>query len=298
MERRWCDGDGIDERAGVITIAARDEAAIAMLRQRVKEWGIPMDMVRFEQRGVAVAQTTLSQYRRPTLGGLLILESSGSQCTLGFNVYNWNTGIGSGSPRYFLTAGHCSETWGSAPFGWPYYQPSYTERIGYEYATATVHSTGYCPSGHSPCLEADALAVRYDDSVSSSYGIVANVDASKNIITPLFGVVGTVSGGLNGQVVTTVGAFSGKSTATIRAVCVDQQVASGSTTYWIKCQSSADYTAGSGDSGAPVFIPFQSGNSQTPSIVGIHSSTDPSGHKWYTPINQIDIAFGSIWYYQ
>jgi hypothetical protein len=251
-------------------------------------------MIALDERGPAIAETTLNQLYRPAVGGLQILEHNGNGCTLGFNVFDWSI-LGGSSPLYFLTAGHCSGTWGQTPRGWPYYQPS-SSRVGEEFATVTVHSTGYCPTGHSPCMEADVLAVKYDDTVSVLYGNVANVDASKNI-TGYLNVQGMVSGAIFGQTVTFVGQVSGKRTATIRDVCKDQWVAGPAGTYWILCQSSADYVSTGGDSGAPIFIPYQQGNQYTPSIVGIHSSTDQAGHKWFSPIDQIDFALNYAFYY-
>jgi hypothetical protein len=291
---------GIEETSNKVVVGVRTATARASIAAKLPDWGVSADMVRFEQRDAALGETTLNQTFRPARGGLMINNQDNNPCTLGFNVYNWNTGIGGSSPLYFFTAGHCSGTWGQPPAQTIYYQPGNSptgSRVGVEYATVPVHSGGYCPSGHSPCMDADVLVVQYDDTVSVHYGAVANVDASKNI-TGYFNVQGTTTGAFVGQVVTMVGQVSGKSTATVRQTCMDQLVSGPAGAYWILCQDSADYSSTGGDSGSPVFIPYTPGNPYTPAIVGIHSSVSTStGHKWYTPISQIDFVFGGAYYY-
>lgn len=224
------------------------------------------------------------------IGGLEIKVAI--PCTLGFNVMNWDTGIDPyTSTHYFFTAGHCTPTPG-IPSGYDAHQVSLLapqDKVGAEYQVVPRRSGASCPVNKSPCMDADVLVVRYDSTVtfpdSVRYGWVANVNASKTIITPWFNVQGTISGGLNGQTVTTVGMTSGKSTGVISAICVDQLLGT-SPNIWILCQDRANYVASGGDSGAPVFIPYSSGNPMTPSIVGIHSSSAGS-YRWFSSINMV-----------
>jgi hypothetical protein len=288
---------GIDERGNRIVITAVDEASSAVLRSRINAWGIPSDMVSLKQRGPTIAQTTLNQAYRPVQGGLEISETNGNHCTAGVNVYSYLTGLG--RQQYLLTAGHCSDTWGQGPAGWNFYQPSIGKHIGTEYATAPLRTSG-CPTGHSPCLDADVLAIRIDDTVSTRYGAVSNVDASKNIITPAFSTVGTVSGVLVGDNVTMVGMASGKVTGTVTVACADQLVDHLTSlgthlTYWVVCQSGATYSSQSGDSGAAVFVPSTS--TTEPRLGGIHSSTDTNGIRWFSDIGEIDTALTNYYFY-
>jgi hypothetical protein len=141
--------------------------------------------------------------------------------------------------------------------------------------------------------------MRYDDSVSVSYGYVADVNGSKTI-TGTFNVQGTIAGGLTGQAVTKIGMNTGKTTGTITASCVDlnYNTAYHSGVVWVLCMQKANYSAGGGDSGGPVFIPYAAGNPNTPSIVGIHNATDGSGNRYLTPIANIDMVFFGIYFYQ
>lgn len=215
-------------------------------------------------------------------------------------MLSWVTGISLTDPMYFLTAGHCSgSVWGTAG-NWPVYQHN-SDRVGQEYITAPVVSypNWRCPSAaKSPCTEADVLAIRYDDTVAVQYGNVANVDGSRNI-TGTYNVQGTISGVLNGQSITKVGATTGKTTGTVQATCVDISYSTfhhpGSV--WLLCAQRANYSSGNGDSGAPVFRPYQANDQYTPAIAGLHSALDVAGNRYFTPISRIDMVFGSEFYY-
>jgi hypothetical protein len=175
--------------------------------------------------------------------------------------------------------------------------------VGVEYEVAPKLVYPACPSpALSPCQIADVLVGRADDSVQVSYGTVANVDASKNIIGT-FNVQGQTYGGLDGETITMVGATSGKKTSTILATCVNKTfqdaIAGGSMT--ILCLQETNYASGSGDSGAPVFIPYSPTNWNTPRIIGIHmgSALNAQGvtRRYFSPITQIEYALPTLYYW-
>lgn len=224
---------------------------------------------------------------------------------MGFIMMRWDTGWDPySSPMYFLTAGHCTRADWGIPTGNAWWRGTYAgaDVAGSEFQVDPRRSGANCPVGQSPCVDADVLVVQINSNLtvpdSVLYGNVANVSSSGTIISPWFNVQGTISGGLQGQIVTMVGKSSGKKTGKISMICMAQQVAvPGAPTTWVLCQNRANYSSLGGDSGAPIFIPKVVGNSQTPSIVGIHSSSAANGYRWFTPIQQIDLAFGNSYFY-
>jgi hypothetical protein len=184
-------------------------------------------MVVFEESQLGVPETTLNQKRRPLIGGLQIQHFSlESTCSLGFNV--WRRGEDGYSPdpslgNYFFTAAHCSGYWGVYTGAYMYQHVTGAgNRVGVEFEVAPKLVYPACPSPTlSPCQIADVLVGRADDTVQASYGTVANVDGSKNIIGT-FNVQGQTYGALDGVTITMVGATSGKRTSTISATCVNK----------------------------------------------------------------------------
>jgi len=88
------------------------------------------------------------------------------------------------------------------------------------------------------------------------YGYVTAPDASLNILG-YYNVQPYVTGAIQGQTVTTVGATSGKQTGTVSLACADQPVATADhpSTVWVLCLGEANYSGGVGDSGARIFGP-------------------------------------------
>lgn len=289
----------IDETRGRIVFGVKSVRQAAPMLARLSAAGVPADMIGFEAYEHGSTLTTLNQPRSPRIGGLQIKEHNGALCTLGFNMMKWETGTDpSSSPKYFITSGHCSGTWGTHQ-AWPYYQAT-DDRIGEEHETVPLRRNDpSCPDGTAlPCTDADVLVVAYDSGIPVTYGNVANVDASKTIIG-LYNVQGTVSGALTGQTVTMVGMMSGKRTGVVQASCTnqklfDQQINSD---VWFLCTQRVGVSSQGGDSGGPVFIPFASGNPYTPSIVGIVSG-GAGGLTWITAIDQIDGFLNYAYFYQ
>jgi hypothetical protein len=53
-----------------------------------------------------------------------------------------------------------------------------------------------------------------------------------------------------------------------------------------------------GDSGAPVFVPYDATHPQLDAVmVGIHSSTDQYGYRYLSGIPSIDATFSGAFYY-
>lgn len=299
----------IDETRGVIGIGLESLSKVESLRARLGVLGVPKGMVGFEQSQLGVPETTLNQKYRPLIGGLQIQHHSiTNTCSLGFNVFRRGPDNYSPDPslgRYFFTASHCSGTWGVFSGAFMYQHVTGAgNRIGVEFEVAPKLTYPACPSpAQSPCQVADVMVGRSDDSVLVSYMRVANVDASKNIIGTFNLQGATTYGGLDGETITMVGATSGKRTSTIMKTCVNRTFPDDITggTMTILCLQETNYVSGSGDSGAPVFIPYIAGNWNTPRVVGIHmGSTDNEQgqpRKYFSPITQIEYALPTLYYW-
>ncbi len=295
----------IDETRGLIVLGVRSADRVDAFKERLLARGIPADMIEFEERVPAIPSQTLNSRFRPLLGGLEIWEFSGSVCTLGFNVMRWDTGYDPyTSPHYMLTAGHCSQDWGVAN-GNAYWQKGFqaVNVIGTTLQVVPKRVAPNCPTGKSPCIDADVLAVAYNSYVtfpdSVRYGRVANVNASKTIITPYYSVQASVVGAVNGQTITMVGQVSGKRTDVVSRICEDQLTTnptSSGGTIWVLCQDRANYASANGDSGAPLFIPYNPSNPLTPAVVGLHSSRSSDGYSWFSSYSAIDYALGSAYF--
>lgn len=295
---------GLDHRRGLISIGVLSLNKIGPLRARIASLGIPDDMVEFQEEPVAVANTTLNQRFRPAIGGLQIMNSGGIPCTLGFNVMRYDTGTDPyTSPIYFWTAGHCSTNWGVSS-GSAWWQPTgflAVDVVGNEYDFVPKRTGTSCPPTHTPCVAADVVVARYPGTMtfpdSVRYGWVANVNSSK-VITGQFNVQGTSVGGVQGQVVTMVGQTSGKQTGTISLICQDRAVANPTVpgeNVWVLCMDRANYSGTTGDSGAPVFVPYNPNNPLTPAIVGIHSASG-GGYRWFSSFSTIDDALNHAYF--
>jgi hypothetical protein len=122
--------------------------------------------------------------------------------------------------------------------------------------------------------------------VSQGYGIVKKTNLNSIVITGNTGVSGIVYGAVAGETVWKVGKTTGTTKGTVTSTCVNFQLQFPDP--MILCGHSAWYGSGDGDSGAPVFIPYdpqQPGS--TPRTVGIHSSRAGILVRYYSPHSQI-----------
>jgi hypothetical protein len=299
----------IDETKGVLQLGLSAMEDVALLSKALTDRGIPRDMLVFEQTERAVATTTLNQRYRPLVGGLEITNIH-TACTLGFNFLKYETGTNpSSSPKYFITAGHCSADWGE-PTGIAFHQVGLSsDRIGQEIQIAPIRRNDpYCPSdkyGYTPCTDADVLVGRYDDTVSVLYGSVATVYMESWRFKQIHGYInvqGTTSGALTGQTVFMQGKSSGQhNNGKILQSCGNvslQDKFDFTKIYWVMCTQRTDNVILDGDSGAPFFIPYNASRpTTTPSIVGIAIASNGGNRTWLSPIGQIDMALGGGSYF-
>jgi hypothetical protein len=277
----------IDDVRAQIVITVSDIAYAPSIREVASKLGIPPGAVVVEQRDPLHYEQTLQERVRPVYGGLEILSDAGAICSLGLNGYY--AGPDPSRPRVFMTASHC----GGIGTIWAQNTTGY--RIGATVHDAVVIFPPSCFSGDvccpypEGCQLADESVAEYDDSVSQGYGRVYKTNLNSLTITGTYSVAGPVYGAVNGEVVWKVGRTTGTTNGRVTASCVDFPPAEGHPGKL--CQQAANYTSGNGDSGSPVFMPYDPAYPDwTPRTVGIHFGREASGTRYYSPINNISGA--------
>lgn len=178
----------IDECTGRNVLTFSTGSDTAAIRKALESLSVARDMVDLESTTQPTGAGTPQEWYRPMVGGLEIWSpTTGNTCTVGCNVLNWETGLSpSTSPKYFLTAGHCSGTLGE-PANSRWTQGGH--HIGYEYQAAPIlkDDAVNCPPadkyGNIPwCMYADVMVVQYADTVNWYYGRVATLLMPSRII--------------------------------------------------------------------------------------------------------------------
>jgi len=277
----------------VITISTTEEEPT--IRGAAGALGIPQAALHVEHAPPARSDATLDDRVRPVYGGLRIAKPGGGECSLGFNGYHAVGGQPDPSqPPVFMTAGHCAgpgAQWGQNTY-------SVANHIGTTIHEAPVFFPPACPYSQG-CQDADVLVVEYASGVSQGYGVVYKTNLGSLTITGTQGVSGDVYGALTGETVRKVGQTTGTTSGTITATCVDvpPRPEPGGTTPGTLCAQAANYGSGSGDSGGPVFIPYNPSNPySTPRTVGIHFAQQGST-RYFSPMSQIWAAQDGLFYW-
>lgn len=290
----------IDETAGRIVVTVADLATGRDLLADLNMLDIPPSMLVVEKMGPVQELATLRNAVRPAVGGLEINkgQSGSGECTLGFNVYKKVGGYPDpGLGRFFLTASHCANARGTVT-GTVWGQPDIDNPAGVEVATAVIYTGSNCP--YTSCTRADVVVAQYFDSVGSSFGVVAKVNGSNLTIVGSYGVSGDVQGAITGETVTKVGRTTGQTIGKIKAMCVDVNTVD-HPNIWNMCQQRTDVLAGPGDSGSPVFIPFNSAlPNSTPRSVGVLWGAVVGANPpitYHSPMNEISNALSHQWYW-
>jgi hypothetical protein len=109
--------------------------------------------------------------------------------------------------------------------------------------------------------------VQYDDTISQGYGVVYKTALNSLTITGTYSVGASTYGALTGEIVWKVGATTGTTNGRVTATCVDVRVINEP---GVLCAQAGTYHADHGDSGSPVYMPYDPGNPNfTPRWVGI-----------------------------
>lgn len=292
----------IDEMRARIVVTVSDLLYAPDVRRAADQVGVPVAMLDIEQLPHARPDATLRDLVRPVHGGLEIQSDFTELCTVGFDGYRTNGGYPDPSlGRYFMTAAHCQNHVGTVGTVWGQDTNTAAARIGVEVHQAPVFYYPQCPYiGNVGCRRADVAVVQYDSAVASGYGVVKKTNIGSIVITGLTGVSGDIYGALAGEKIWKVGKTTGTTTGTVLNTCVDIPPPPPPNTAGlpgILCTHTANYNSSGGDSGAPIFIPYNSANPYgTPRTVGIHGGVFGSV-RYYSPMSQIWSAQGYQFYW-
>ena len=162
-----------------------------------------------------------------------------------------------GQPAY-ITNSHCTSN-KFALDSTVVYQPSLGAqfRIGMEVADPALPRLTGCPSGMSLCRWSDAAVIQLDEGISISTNTIAHtpLGGSVTMIEPPITTVGTGAFFyVVGDTMAKTGRTTGTSIGPVVMTCVDG--ATSPTGYWILCQDFVQADVDDGDSGAPVFDPY------------------------------------------
>jgi hypothetical protein len=284
----------IDDRTGRIVITVSGLEWAPAVRAAARRLGVPDDALAVEQLPPVRRDITLQDSVRPVHGGLSIRRNDGQDCTYGFGGYRMVNGYPDPAQGEFMvTAAHCQfgvyyvtgTIWG---------QNTYSARIGIEVHVAP-NFTGCsynqcCPYPGLGCQLADVAVVQLDSGISAGYGVVKKTKGGNITITGLYGVSGQLYGAIAGETVWKVGRTTGTSNGITQATCVNIPPDQDALFPGILCAHAADYNSGDGDSGAPVFIPYNPNVPYTPRTVGIHFGRS-GATRYYSHMQQ-------IWYAQ
>lgn len=217
-------------------------------------------------------------------GGLKIANDALAICSLGMNGYH-SDGAGGPDPSrppVFMTASHCggvNTVWG---------QNAVSLRIGQTIHDAPVFyppncgASECCPYPTYGCQDADVSVGEYDAGISQGYGVVYKTNINSLTITGTYSIGASIYGAIKGEKVWKVGQTTGTTNGNVSAICVD--IPPDPPFPGILCAQRADYSSDHGDSGAPIFMPFDPANPDfTPRIVGILCCAG----GYYSPINNI-----------
>ena len=172
-------------------------------------------------------------------------------------------------------------------------QPTLSSPIGFEIHQAPRIYPPTCPWQY--CVYADVAVGEYYAGVSRGYGYVYKTNFGSITITGTTSVVGNTYGALTGQTVHKVGRTTGTSSGTVLATCQDFPQVGGSAA--VLCAQTANYNASGGDSGAPVWVPYNpSQPNTTPAVAGIHFGSAGST-RYFSPIGNIWDAQGYQFYW-
>jgi hypothetical protein len=289
----------IDEKEGQIVLGVEDGGSHEGILAALAELSLPNSILRIEADEATRPDSTLRDQIRTLTAGVQIANPYPwmDHCTLGHIVWHKNE---DGSPNlnigWAFYSSHCTESRYSVNRKPTYGQPTLNSPVAQEWEEAPVYSC----SGYGSCQDADVAVLAILNEIGFGVASVAISSQPYDTTTapPFLGrrsTANTISGALTGERVTKVGRTTGETSGDISETCVDRQVLGES--LWILCNQRAYYHAGSGDSGAPVFIKAEEpGHSSTPRVAGLHWGSNVTRGGWVTstfsPVSQINSVFG------
>jgi hypothetical protein len=274
---------GVCEERNQVCISVRRGGGVAAAQALLARLGIPTDAVDVEERDPVTPHALLSDRFSPVPGGVMI--SSG--CTLGYNAYYQGL-------RLFVTAAHCTETFGTPESGNPMGQPDWNRIIGYEFNdpptfACSANGTTYA------CRYSDAASYTYVDSVGYRLGRIARpyyTTISVDPANPEFVIVGERAYPYSGETLSFVGRVSGWQEGLVGSTCMDvnvyQLTAANGLPVRLLCQDSFKAASQQGDSGSPVF--YRTSSATDVYLGGILHSGDADGNSWFSSMQNIEFS--------
>lgn len=237
----------IDERRNLIMVGVKDSLSRAAAAEALESVAIPLDAIVVELFAPFEPDVTLRDRVRPVIGGVQIVWSGDSLCTLGYNVTHLFPGGQQDSDWYFVTAAHCtSVSWDVT--GHSMGQPSPNTVIGYEVADPARFTNAQdprCPVGQQ-CRYSDAALFRYS-MYSGTHGVVAWPPVGSLVITDTK-LIDAEAEPMPGMTAHKIGRTTGHTTGLVWYDCVDVNRGD----VYLLCQGIATYGSDPGDSGSPV----------------------------------------------
>lgn len=246
--------------------------------------GVPMEALYIEEVEPPTLTSELTDSVRPVIAGLQIFGPS--TCTLGVNVAN----------NKFLTASHCSQTWGVVDSS-TYSQGSVI--IGTETRDPSFSSGGSCTTGY-VCRDSDVAEYSYETGISKSIAIAKTNGFNSIEITGSYGITGSNGYPYEYEGVRKVGRSTGGTWGIVTITCSDTFYSGGKEIF---CQTYAEaakeggsylgWMVAPGDSGSPVFT-LESENYAL--FAGIVSGMSGNFVMIYSSVSQIESELGTLYY--
>ena len=221
-------------------------------------------------------------------------------CTMGFHVTD------SLSQKYFLTASHCTGSYGGVG-GITFFQNTSVSgnQVGSEIVNPAWNTTGCLPTV-TYCRLADVALVQFDSSQFFSkrvaQGSSVGTGSSAGALTlGTWYTVGTQGDAASGTTVYKTGRSTGSTSGSIVGTCVDagSYSAAGPVYLEVFCASEVAARSDDGDSGGPVYhfrFPLASTSRQADGILYAGGIVGGSYHYWYSSWTQVEATLGRSLY--
>lgn len=251
------------------------------MHKLVSRLGIPEGAVRIETSGPLVPLSTVRERARPYLGGLrtqsLVDEVTFgvSECTLGFNA------LTSDNRKVFVTASHCTMTPGDSDGTFIFQDTLDIDSVPANFIGEEIEDYGV-PCGNLQCTHADAALNMPDDTTDWVLGRIARTSCECggatcgdppiaqcqveiNSTRPYFNITAVQASFVMGALVHKVGEATGTTDGYVTATCKTVR----GNGLLRDCQVVADFAAGEGDSGGPVFLDWSTSQDTAITLGGV-----------------------------
>jgi hypothetical protein len=288
----------LDEGQNRLKIGVEAGAPRELVDAKVRQLGLPADVVVIEESPPIVPYALLVDRLRPVQGGVQIGDGGliRGGCTLGFNALR-------GTTSGFVIASHCTLIQGDV--GSPILQPLNSQfidnRIGVEVTDPPYFTVGGCPPGRI-CRHSDSAFAAYDNaSLSGRNTLVRPMGPNGSIAvdntTPTFTVVGETDMPVLGTIVNKIGRSTGWTDGIVTGTCINVNLVGTNLTYLCQHKVTPTTSPGErrigdcGDSGAPVFQVLTNGVS----LHGILCCGAPGGTEFYfSSMGSIEAELGPL----